>query len=135
MNYHLGFISNLIRPLCSGRRIVRNLRTSVFSSILRQEVAFFDKNRTGELINRLSADASVVGSSITLNLSDGLRAVAQAGAGVSMMVSSHLLWLIPTGLDEGLTSFKGSLDVCCSDQTCLAFLTLVCILPVILVGV
>lgn len=60
-------------------------------SILRQEVAFFDKNRTGELINRLSADSAIVGRSITDNLSDGLRAVAQAVAGVSMMVSDCLL--------------------------------------------
>ncbi|KAG7236030.1 hypothetical protein INR49_001430 [Caranx melampygus] len=85
----------------SGERIIRNLRTSVFSSILRQEVAFFDKNRTGELINRLSADTAVVGSSITHNLSDGLRAVAQAGAGVSMMfyvspsLASFVLLIVP----------------------------------------
>lgn len=70
---------------------MRNLRASVFSSILRQEVAFFDRSRTGELINRLSADTAVVGRSITDNLSDGLRAVAQAAAGVSMMVSVFTL--------------------------------------------
>ncbi|XP_013857271.1 ATP-binding cassette sub-family B member 10, mitochondrial [Austrofundulus limnaeus] len=69
----------------SGEKIIRNLRASVFASILRQEVAFFDKSSTGELINRLSSDTSVVGNSITDNLSDGLRAVAQAAAGVSMM--------------------------------------------------
>lgn len=74
-------------PPSLGQKIVRNLRASVFSSILRQEVAFFDRTRTGELINRLSADTTVVGRSITDNLSDGLRAVAQAVAGVSMMVS------------------------------------------------
>lgn len=69
----------------SGQQIVRNLRASLFSSILRQEVAFFDRSRTGELINRLSSDTTMVGRSITDNLSDGLRAVAQAVAGVSMM--------------------------------------------------
>lgn len=74
----------------SGQKIVRNLRAAVFSSILRQEVAFFDRNRTGELINRLSADTAVVGHSITDNLSDGLRAVAQAAVGVSMMVRTSL---------------------------------------------
>lgn len=73
-----------------GQKIVRNLRASVFSSILRQEVAFFDRTRTGELINRLSVDTAVVGRSLTDNLSDGLRAVAQAVAGVSMMVSLTL---------------------------------------------
>lgn len=82
------------QPISSslGQKIVRNLRASIFSSILRQEVAFFDRTRTGELINRLSADTAVVGRSLTDNLSDGLRAVAQAAAGVSMMVS------LPSGL-------------------------------------
>ncbi|KAK7913368.1 hypothetical protein WMY93_013579 [Mugilogobius chulae] len=85
----------------SGQQIVRSLRDSVFSSILRQEVAFFDRNRTGELINRLSADTAVVGRSITDNLSDGLRAVAQAAAGVSMMfyvspsLASFVLLIVP----------------------------------------
>uniref|UniRef100_A0A672GJ31 ATP-binding cassette, sub-family B (MDR/TAP), member 10 n=1 Tax=Salarias fasciatus TaxID=181472 RepID=A0A672GJ31_SALFA len=85
----------------SGQQIVRNLRASVFSSILRQEVAFFDRNRTGELINRLSADTTVVGRSITDNLSDGLRAVAQAAAGVSMMfyvspnLANFVLLIVP----------------------------------------
>lgn len=82
------WLTNVLCPLSSGQQIVRNLRTSVFSSILRQEVAFFDRNRTGELINRLSADTAVVGRSVTDNLSDGLRAIAQAAAGVSMMVST-----------------------------------------------
>lgn len=52
-------------------------------------MAFFDRTRTGELINRLSADTAVVGRSLTDNLSDGLRAVAQAVGGVSMMVGLH----------------------------------------------
>uniref|UniRef100_A0A3P9H012 ATP-binding cassette, sub-family B (MDR/TAP), member 10 n=1 Tax=Oryzias latipes TaxID=8090 RepID=A0A3P9H012_ORYLA len=85
----------------SGQQIIRNLRGSIFMSILRQEVAFFDKNRTGELINRLSADSAIVGRSITDNLSDGLRAVAQAVAGVSMMfyvspsLASFVLLIVP----------------------------------------
>ncbi|CAG11010.1 unnamed protein product, partial [Tetraodon nigroviridis] len=85
----------------SGQKIVRNLRASVFSSILRQEVAFFDRTRTGELINRLSADTAIVGRSLTDNLSDGLRAVAQAAAGVSMMfyvspsLASFVLLIVP----------------------------------------
>lgn len=85
----------------SGQQIVRDLRIAVFSSILRQDVAFFDRSRVGELINRLSADTAVVGRSITDNLSDGLRAVAQAAAGVSMMfyvspsLASFVLLIVP----------------------------------------
>lgn len=85
----------------SGQQVIRNLRTSLFSSILRQEVGFFDRTRTGELINRLSADTALVGHSITDNISDGLRAVAQAAAGVSMMfyvspsLAAFVLMIVP----------------------------------------
>lgn len=85
----------------SGQQIVRNLRVFLFSSILRQEVGFFDKTRTGELINRLSADTALIGRSVTDNLSDGLRAVAQATAGVSMMfyvspsLAAFVLLIVP----------------------------------------
>lgn len=65
---------------------MNRLRASLFSSVLKQEVAFFDKTRTGELINRLSSDAALLGRSVTENLSDGLRAGAQASIGVGMMV-------------------------------------------------
>lgn len=71
-----------------GQRIVKRLRHKLFSSIMVQETAFFDRNKTGELINRLSADTVLVGKAVTDNVSDGLRATAQAIAGVSMMVST-----------------------------------------------
>lgn len=72
---------------CLGQKVIKRLRDRLFSAILRQETAFFDKTRTGELINRLSADTILVGKAVTDNVSDGLRAVAQSVAGVSMMVS------------------------------------------------
>nr|XP_033697358.1 ATP-binding cassette sub-family B member 10, mitochondrial isoform X3 [Tursiops truncatus] len=84
-----GAAANAVRVYLmqtSGQRIVNRLRASLFSSVLRQEVAFFDKTRTGELINRLSSDAALLGRSVTENLSDGLRAVAQASIGIGMMV-------------------------------------------------
>ncbi|XP_075034876.1 ATP-binding cassette sub-family B member 10, mitochondrial [Mixophyes fleayi] len=83
-----GAVANGIRVYLmqtSGQRIVQRLRSSLFSSVLRQEVGFFDKTRTGELINRLSSDTVLIGRSVTENLSDGLRALAQASVGVGMM--------------------------------------------------
>ncbi|VDI62092.1 ATP-binding cassette, subfamily B (MDR/TAP), member 10 [Mytilus galloprovincialis] len=70
----------------SGNRIINRLRQTLFSSIMRQEMGFFDKTKTGELVNRLSADTTLVGQSVTQNISDGLRAVAQATGGVGMMM-------------------------------------------------
>ena len=58
-----------------SQRITARLRNSLFSSISRQEVAFFDKNKTGELVNRLSADTLVMSQAISQQVSDGLRLV------------------------------------------------------------
>lgn len=73
---------------------MKRLRATMFSSIVKQETAFFDKTRTGELINRLSSDTALLGRSVTENLSDGLRAGAQASVGVGMMVWCSLTCLM-----------------------------------------
>jgi ATP-binding cassette subfamily B (MDR/TAP) protein 10 len=70
----------------TGQKIVARLRQRLFRSVMSQDMAFFDKNKTGELINRLSTDTEVVGLSISQNLSDGLRSSIQAAAGVGMML-------------------------------------------------
>ena len=69
-----------------GQRITQALRRNVYAAIVHQEVAFFDKNKTGELINRLSADTSLVSQCVTSNISDGIRSSALVVAGVAMMV-------------------------------------------------
>uniref|UniRef100_A0A8C4WZ60 ATP-binding cassette sub-family B member 10, mitochondrial n=1 Tax=Eptatretus burgeri TaxID=7764 RepID=A0A8C4WZ60_EPTBU len=71
--------------IASGQRIVCRLREALFAAILHQEMAFFDKTRTGELVNRLSADTTLLGRAITENLSDGLRSLSQVTVGVGMM--------------------------------------------------
>jgi ATP-binding cassette, subfamily B (MDR/TAP), member 10 len=70
----------------TSQRIVMRLRENLFRSIMNQEMAFFDNNKTGELINRLSSDAEIVGMSISQNLSDGLRSTIQAAGGIGMMI-------------------------------------------------
>lgn len=37
---------------CVGERIACQLRQDLFSSIIQQDIAFFDSHRTGELVNR-----------------------------------------------------------------------------------
>lgn len=70
----------------SGQRIIQKLRSNTFRSVVSQEIAFFDKEKSGELINRLATDTTLVGKSLTDNISDGLRSMAQAIGGVSLMV-------------------------------------------------
>lgn len=75
----IGGLANMGRVLLfrvSGERIIQRLRNNLYGTILKQDMSFFDKNRSGELISRLSVDTAVVGKSITNNLSDGLRFVS-----------------------------------------------------------
>ncbi|KAJ2782753.1 ATP-binding cassette permease mdl1 [Coemansia interrupta] len=70
----------------AGERMIARLRRELFGGVVRQDMAFFDSSRTGDLVSRLSTDTAVVSKSITNNVSDGLRAAISAVAGVAMMV-------------------------------------------------
>ncbi|KAF9243286.1 hypothetical protein DTO027I6_7607 [Penicillium roqueforti] len=84
-----------------GERIVARLRSKLFRQTFVQDAEFFDANRVGDLISRLSSDTIIVGKSITQNLSDGLRAAVSGAAGFSLMaytsakLSMILLVLLP----------------------------------------
>ena len=84
-----------------GERIVARLRSQLYRRTYVQNAEFFDANRTGDLISRLSSDTIIVGKSITQNLSDGLRAIVSGGAGfaamgwVSLKLTSILCLMLP----------------------------------------
>jgi ABC-type multidrug transport system fused ATPase/permease subunit len=55
----VGSICTFIRGTCftlAGERVVARMRKSLFASLVKQEIGFFDQMRTGELTNRLSSD-------------------------------------------------------------------------------
>lgn len=74
----------------TGERLVARLRTRTMKAALDQDATFLDSNRVGDLISRLSADASIVAKSVTQNVSDGTRAVIQGFVGFGMM--SYISW-------------------------------------------
>jgi putative ABC transport system ATP-binding protein len=84
-----------------GERIVARLRSQLYRKTYVQDAEFFDANRVGDLISRLSSDTVIVGKSITQNLSDGLRAIVSGGAGfaamawVSLKLTSILCLMFP----------------------------------------
>lgn len=79
-----------------GERIVARLRSQLFRRTYAQNAEFFDANRTGDLISRLSSDTQIVGKAITNNLSEGLRSIISGAAGIGAMiyVSSDLTFLM-----------------------------------------
>ncbi|NWY95381.1 ABCB8 protein, partial [Loxia curvirostra] len=84
-----GYIALLARV---GERVAGNMRKALFSALLRQEVAFFDATRTGQLVTRLTADIQEFKSSFKLAISQGLRSSTQtAGCFVSLYLLSPKL--------------------------------------------
>lgn len=69
----------------TGEKLVARLRARTMKVVMSQDATFMDKHRVGDLISRLSADASIVSKSVTSNLSDGCRATLQGLVGLGMM--------------------------------------------------
>jgi len=85
----------------AGEKIVLNLRRRLFSQILSQEISFFDFNRTGELMSRLSSDCATLRNTVSVNVSQTLRNAGQVLGGLAFMfftswkLSLIMLVLIP----------------------------------------
>ncbi|XP_013421774.1 ABC transporter B family member 27 [Lingula anatina] len=66
--YIASALGTMVRGWCFnllGVRIVCKLRKDLFANIIRQEIGFFDENKTGDLANRLATDTQVVQDVIT----------------------------------------------------------------------
>jgi ABC transporter fused permease/ATP-binding protein len=70
----------------SGERVVAQLRSDLFASLMNQEVAFFDVRRTGELVNRLASDTAVLQNAVSVNISMGLRFFASVVGGIGFLI-------------------------------------------------
>ncbi|XP_053996534.1 mitochondrial potassium channel ATP-binding subunit [Hylaeus anthracinus] len=72
-----------------GERIAMNLRQDLFKSIIMQDITFFDKNRSGEIVSRLTSDIQDFKSTFKTCISQGLRSSTQIiGCIVSVIVIS-----------------------------------------------
>lgn len=85
----------------AGERIVLRLRRDLFHRILNQDIAFFDFNRTGELMSRLASDCTTLQNTVSVNISQGLRNLGQVVGGLGFMfytswkLSLVMLILVP----------------------------------------
>ncbi len=78
--------------MSTGERVVSDLRRAVFDHILGLEPAFFEATRTGEVISRLTTDATLLQQVIGYGLSMFVRnALMMAGAAGMLFVTSWKL--------------------------------------------
>jgi ABC transporter fused permease/ATP-binding protein len=74
----------------AGERIVARLRKDLFASLMRQDIAFFDREKTGDLLNRLTSDTATLQNAASVNISQGLRSIASSVGGIVL-----LFWTSP----------------------------------------
>jgi ATP-binding cassette subfamily B protein len=70
----------------AGERVVARLRRRLYDALLRQEIAFFDEQRTGELTQRLAADTTVLQNATTTNISMALRYGMTVIGGIAILL-------------------------------------------------
>jgi SMDR1, putative (fragment) len=78
--YTLQGISTLINIstiAIIGEKLALKLRIELFESILNQDIAFFEKYQTGQIISRLTNDVQDFKSAFKLCISQGIRSVTQ----------------------------------------------------------
>lgn len=95
-----------------GEKIAYQMKADLFSAVIKQDIAFFDEHRTGEIINRyvshkisvllctsvvfrLTSDVQDFKSSFKQTISGGLRASTQIiGCAVSLFIISPQMTLV-----------------------------------------
>ncbi|PVU88183.1 hypothetical protein BB561_005981 [Smittium simulii] len=87
--FTLGAFANFGRVYLirmSGESIIARLRTNLYKKMVLQDMTFFETNRSGDLVSRLTVDTTIVSKSITTNLSDGMRSIVSLVTGLPLMV-------------------------------------------------
>ncbi len=69
-----------------GERVVADLRNRLYSHLVGLDQAFFEKNRSGELVSRLSADTELLRGVVGSTMSVAVRSVVMALGSVAMLV-------------------------------------------------
>lgn len=54
-------------------RIQRSIRYDLFNGLVKQDVAFYDAHKTGEITSRLAADCQTMSDTVALNVNVFLR--------------------------------------------------------------
>ena len=69
----------------SAERLSAGIRRDLFKAILQQDIGYFDQQKTGDLMNRLSTDTTTLQRALTNNVSNGIRSIFMVIGGVGMV--------------------------------------------------
>ncbi|UCE33043.1 MAG: ABC transporter, partial [Burkholderiales bacterium] len=72
-----------------GERVIADVRKAVYARVLEQSPEFFETTRTGEVLSRLTADATLVQTVVGSSLSMGLRSAILFAGGLTVLVITN----------------------------------------------
>jgi ATP-binding cassette subfamily B protein len=72
-----------------GERVVADIRSAVFSQVLRLSPGFFETTKTGELLSRLTTDTTLLQTVIGSSLSIAVRNTLSLAGGVAMLIYTN----------------------------------------------
>lgn len=89
------FVGNFLQMGCveaAGMRLVARVQRFTFAAVMEHDMAFFDKNRTGELTAVLNANTALIRSGMTTQMALAFKGMAQfTGILVYLIVSNGSL--------------------------------------------
>ncbi|KAH8043535.1 ATPase [Aureococcus anophagefferens] len=71
----------------AGENVAARARTAALANLVEQEIAFYDEKDSGELVNRLSADAANLQKALTTHLASAASSTFSAIGAVAMLFS------------------------------------------------
>ncbi|MGF1477329.1 MAG: ABC transporter transmembrane domain-containing protein [Geminicoccaceae bacterium] len=72
-----------------GERVVADLRRNVYAHVIALSPSFFETNRTGEVISRLTADTSVVQTVVSSSVTQALRNLLLVVGGLGLLIVTN----------------------------------------------
>jgi len=93
----IGFVRTSLMN-AAGDRVVARLRTDLYQALFRQEIAFFDEHKTGELVSRLTLDMSLLQVGTSQVLPEVVLSVTKLVVSIGLMfwISACLASLMVT---------------------------------------
>jgi ATP-binding cassette subfamily B protein len=72
-----------------GERVTADLRSAVYSHVLKQSPEFFETTQTGEVLSRITTDTTVVQTVVGSSLSMGLRNTVMGIGAFAMLIATN----------------------------------------------
>ena len=91
--YAAGLVAGFARAAILGvigERMVARLRYQLYAAILKQDIAFFDQHKSGELVSRLGSDTTLLQQVISQSVPEALVGVIKTIVAIGLM-----FWISP----------------------------------------